>query len=93
MYLCIVKAALLADSSSPVAPSPQRLRRPAEAPQSPAALSQGDLSRPSRRRSGTIRPLQPVDVADAIMWCLSCPEHMEVNDIVIRPTQQVRERV
>ncbi len=33
--------------------------------------------------------LQPVDVADAVMWCLSCPAHMEVNDIVVRPTEQL----
>jgi hypothetical protein len=33
--------------------------------------------------------LQPSDVADAVLWCLSAPSHMEVNDIVIRPTEQL----
>jgi NADP-dependent 3-hydroxy acid dehydrogenase YdfG len=37
----------------------------------------------------TIKCLQPSDVANAVLWCLAMPSHMEVNDIVIRPTQQV----
>jgi NADP-dependent 3-hydroxy acid dehydrogenase YdfG len=32
--------------------------------------------------------LQPADVADTVLWCLAAPLHMEVNDVVIRPTQQ-----
>lgn len=38
--------------------------------------------------TSTMQCLQPSDVADAVLWCLSAPQHMEVNDIVIRPTQQ-----
>lgn len=33
--------------------------------------------------------LQPGDIAGAILWALGSPDHMEVNDIVIRPTEQV----
>lgn len=33
--------------------------------------------------------LQPSDVADAVLWVLSAPQHMEVDDVVIRPTQQL----
>jgi NADP-dependent 3-hydroxy acid dehydrogenase YdfG len=36
-----------------------------------------------------MRCLDAGDVANAILWCLAAPAHMEVNDIVIRPTQQV----
>lgn len=32
--------------------------------------------------------LDPGDIADAVLWALSAPAHMEVNDIIIRPTQQ-----
>ncbi|KXZ54697.1 hypothetical protein GPECTOR_4g765 [Gonium pectorale] len=53
-----------------------------------AVRSYGD---PDATRSATsaFRCLQPVDVADAVMWCLSCPDHMEVNDIIVRPTEQL----
>eukprot|EP01024_Parvocaulis_polyphysoides_P004455 TRINITY_DN11112_c0_g3_i2.p1 TRINITY_DN11112_c0_g3~~TRINITY_DN11112_c0_g3_i2.p1 ORF type:complete len:471 (-),score=75.11 TRINITY_DN11112_c0_g3_i2:180-1592(-) len=33
--------------------------------------------------------LQPEDVAQAVIWCLSAPQRMEVNDIIIRPTNSV----
>lgn len=32
--------------------------------------------------------LQAVDIADAVAYALSSPAHVEVNDILIRPTQQ-----
>jgi NADP-dependent 3-hydroxy acid dehydrogenase YdfG len=32
--------------------------------------------------------LQPSDIAAAILWCLAAPAHMEINDVIIRPTQQ-----
>lgn len=54
---------------------------------------------PCRRAFGDSEPgktifrqmhcLQPADVANAILWCLACPAHMEVNDVVIRPTEQL----
>lgn len=39
--------------------------------------------------TSSMRCLDAGDVANAILWCLAAPAHMEVNDIVIRPTQQV----
>ncbi|KAF5841702.1 P-loop containing nucleoside triphosphate hydrolase protein [Dunaliella salina] len=33
--------------------------------------------------------LQPQDVAQTILWCLSAPDHVEVNDVVVRPTDQL----
>lgn len=33
--------------------------------------------------------LQPADIAAAILWCLAAPAHMEVDDVVVRPTQQL----
>jgi len=33
--------------------------------------------------------LQPQDIAAAILWCLAAPDHMEVNDVVVRPTEQL----
>jgi NADP-dependent 3-hydroxy acid dehydrogenase YdfG len=33
-------------------------------------------------------PLRPEDVADAVLWCASRPAHVNVQDIVIYPTDQ-----
>ena len=38
---------------------------------------------------GRIKALQPVDIARAMVWCLSAPDHVEVNDVVVRPTEQM----
>lgn len=35
-----------------------------------------------------MKPLQPHDIASAVIWCLTAPDHMDVNDILIRPTAQ-----
>lgn len=48
----------------------------------------GDADKAAAAVKG-IAPLEPRDVANAILWALAAPAHMEVNDIVIRPTQQV----
>ena len=33
--------------------------------------------------------LQPQDIAQAVVWALSAPDHVDVNDILVRPTQQL----
>jgi NADP-dependent 3-hydroxy acid dehydrogenase YdfG len=37
-----------------------------------------------------MRQLQPEDVADAIVFCVSRPPHVNVNEILMRPTDQER---
>ena len=32
--------------------------------------------------------LEPRDVAEAIVWVLTRPPHMEVHDLLVRPTAQ-----
>lgn len=39
--------------------------------------------------TSSMKCLEPADIASAILWCLSAPPHMEVNDIVIRPSEQM----
>lgn len=39
--------------------------------------------------TSSMKCLEPADVANAILWCLSAPPHMEVNDVVIRPSEQM----
>lgn len=47
-------------------------------------------SRPAiEERTAQIRQLQPEDVAAAIRHALLAPEHVTVNEIFIRPTDQV----
>ncbi|KAK2141065.1 hypothetical protein LSH36_1171g00027 [Paralvinella palmiformis] len=33
-------------------------------------------------------PLQPKDIADAVLYIMSAPPQVEINDVLIRPTQQ-----
>lgn len=41
-----------------------------------------------RMREEVAHPLQPEDIADAILYCLEAPEHVAVNELLIRPTKQ-----
>ncbi|PVD38336.1 hypothetical protein C0Q70_00948 [Pomacea canaliculata] len=37
----------------------------------------------------SIKCLQPDDIKDAVLYVLSAPLHVEINDVMMRPTQQV----
>jgi NADP-dependent 3-hydroxy acid dehydrogenase YdfG len=39
--------------------------------------------------SKKMESLQAQDIADAIMYAVQAPSHVNVNEILIRPTQQV----
>jgi serine 3-dehydrogenase len=47
----------------------------------------GDESKAADVYAG-YRPLSPDDVAEAIVWCVSRPEHVDVQDMLIMPTDQ-----
>lgn len=47
----------------------------------------GDETRASKVYADT-RPLRPEDVADAILWCCSRPAHVNVQELVLYPTDQ-----
>ena len=32
--------------------------------------------------------LQPDDVAQAVLWVISAPDHVDVHDVLLRPTEQ-----
>lgn len=36
----------------------------------------------------SIDPLQPEDIADIVTFLLSLPAHVEINEVIVRPTQQ-----
>jgi 3-hydroxy acid dehydrogenase/malonic semialdehyde reductase len=48
---------------------------------------QGDAARASKVYEG-VEPLSGEDVAEAILWCLSLPAHVNVNAIELMPVQQ-----
>ena len=52
-----------------------------------AAHHLGD-EKAAREFYSRIRNLQPGDIADAIVYLLSTPLHVQVHDIVVRPTEQ-----
>lgn len=42
----------------------------------------------ARELYGRYPVLQPEDIASAVVYTLSCPPHMQIHDILVRPTQQ-----
>jgi len=40
--------------------------------------------------AASLRQLQPEDVANAVLYCVSQPAHVNVNEILMRPTDQER---
>ena len=47
----------------------------------------GDVERAAKVYADT-RPLRPEDVADTILWCCSRPSHVNVQELVLYPTDQ-----
>jgi len=43
----------------------------------------------SEERARNIRQLHSADIADAVRYAVSAPAHVAVNEILIRPTDQV----
>ncbi|MFZ0930433.1 MAG: SDR family NAD(P)-dependent oxidoreductase [Syntrophobacteraceae bacterium] len=35
------------------------------------------------------KPLQPEDIAEAVIWCLERPPHVNIQELVVFPTDQV----
>ncbi|MGX6448871.1 SDR family oxidoreductase [Patulibacter sp. S7RM1-6] len=48
----------------------------------------GMVDTPFFENAPTIEALKPEDVARAVVWALGQPPHVDVNDILIRPTAQ-----
>ncbi len=47
----------------------------------------GDTKRAAAVYQG-FEPLMPEDVADAVLYCVKCPPHVNVSDIMLMPTDQ-----
>lgn len=47
----------------------------------------GDTTLADRVYQG-MQPLSPEDIADAIVYCATCPPHVNINEIIIMPTAQ-----
>jgi NADP-dependent 3-hydroxy acid dehydrogenase YdfG len=47
----------------------------------------GDEERAARTYS-TFQPLDPLDVAETVLFCLTRPAHVSINQVVIMPTAQ-----
>ena len=47
----------------------------------------GDKQRADKVYQG-VRPLKPEDVAEAVVWCCARPAHVNIEDMIITPTDQ-----
>ncbi len=57
----------------------------------PDSITDAETRTSMKKYYASIRtPLQSQDVAEAIVWALQTPAHVAVNEILIRPTAQVR---
>lgn len=52
-----------------------------------AVRFKGDMERAAAVYKG-MEPLQPDDVADAVMYCATCPPHVNISEIIMMPTAQ-----
>lgn len=52
----------------------------------------GDTERAANVYKGFV-PLKALDVADAIMYMIKCPAHVNINDMVIMPTAQANSSI
>jgi len=53
-------------------------------------ITHGPARQAAQRRLQEIQPLQAEDVANAIVYAVSQPPHVNVNEILLRPTEQDR---
>lgn len=44
----------------------------------------------ARDMAAAMRTLQPEDIANAVVYAVTQPEHVAVNEILVRPTDQTR---
>ena len=44
----------------------------------------------ARKMAGSMRTLRAEDVAAAVVYAVGQPDHVAVNEILLRPTDQVR---
>jgi NADP-dependent 3-hydroxy acid dehydrogenase YdfG len=49
-----------------------------------------ELQQAQKERMAGVTPLQATDIADAIIYALGQPEHVSLNEILVRPTRQAR---
>lgn len=47
----------------------------------------GDRERANRVYAG-MTPLTPDDIADAVLWCATRPPHVNIDEIILKPTDQ-----
>ncbi len=52
-----------------------------------AEIFSGSAER-ARETYARIKVLEPDDVAEAVLWVLERPAHVEIHDVLLRPTDQ-----
>lgn len=55
-----------------------------------ATIPDEEHRRSMEQRLQESAPLQPEDIADAVLWAVTRPSHVSVNEVLVRPTEQER---
>ena len=52
-----------------------------------AVMTYGDAAH-AQETYGKFKCLQAADVAQAVLWTISAPDHVDVHDVLMRPVEQ-----
>lgn len=56
----------------------------------PSHITDAEAKRQTQEWLQTLHPLQSEDIANAIVYAVTQPRHVDINEMLIRPTQQAR---
>jgi NADP-dependent 3-hydroxy acid dehydrogenase YdfG len=56
----------------------------------PEHITDPEARRQTEEFVKTLQPLQSEDIADAIVYAVTRPQYVDINEMLIRPTQQAR---
>ncbi len=56
----------------------------------PESIADEEIKEEILNSGGSMRPLQPTDIAETVEFIVTQPNHVDINEVLIRPTDQVQ---